>query len=317
MTAPLYIPVTSTIMADSLKFMSEHFSTADALFIKFNCLPSLHNQFHHLLIDVIKSSQSLRDTALIAKMELESNLKALAFLEQELTNAVHTDESILAERTNLPANVKRKICDLINLLSSQLSSIKSPLPPTLTRAYLEASEKDQVEAETVLSLLTEQKIKLQQHRQTLTEAIDALSQGSPEAINKNTPITQQSLTQLGMASPHIAVILLAMNQMKETISNIGKGIRFTDMVKQRDAVVSKITDISTSIASQQEKIVALKGKIKFINTLHIIDNLLKTYTHEYQHVIENFKSFTAQADADFQVNAERFIKNLTPISTPW
>ena len=120
-----------------------------------------------------------------------------------------------------------------------------------------------------------------------------------------------------MASPHIAVILLAINQMKETIGTIGEGIRYKDMVKQRDALVSKITDQSTSIASKQKQIVALKGKIQFIDTLHTIDDLLKIYSNEYQHVIDNFESFTAQADSDFKNNAQQLITLLTPISNPW
>lgn len=105
--------------------------------------------------------------------------------------------------------------------------------------------------------------------------------------------------------------------MKETIVTIGEGTRYKDMVKQRDTLVSKITVQSTSIASKQKQIVAIMGKIEFIDTLHTIVNLLKTYSCEYQHVIENFESFTAQPDADFKSNAQQFITLLTPISNPW
>lgn len=317
MTAPLYIPVTPTIMAGSLNFMKDSASTAEALFIKFNCLPSLHSQLQQLIIDVTNSGQTLRDTALIAKMSLETNLKALAYLEIELKNAEHTDKDILAERDNLPANAKSKLRDFKDQLSAQMSNIESPLSPSLTQEHLKEFKKDQIEAEAALILLNEQKIKFQEQRQILTDAIDVLSQGSPEAISKNVTLTQQSLTQLGMASPHIAVILLAINQMKETIVTIGEGTRYKDMVKQRDTLVSKITVQSTSIASKQKQIVAIMGKIEFIDTLHTIVNLLKTYSCEYQHVIENFESFTAQSDADFKSNAQQFITLLTPISNPW
>ncbi len=317
MPPPLYIPVTPTIMAGSLNFMKDSASTAEALFIKLNCLPSLHNRFQQLLIDVTNSSQTLRDTALTAKMALETNLKALAYIESELNNAEHIDNDILAERANLPAKAKSKLRELKVQLSAQLSNIKSPLPSRLTQEHLKEFKKDQIETEAALLLLSNQKTKLQEQRQILKDAIDALSQGSPEAIKQNDTVTLQSLAQLGMSSPHIAVILLAINQMKETIGTIGEGIRYKDMVKQRDALVSKITDQSTSIASKQKQIVALKGKIQFIDTLHTIDDLLKIYSNEYQHVIDNFESFTAQADTDFKNNAQQLITLLTPISNPW
>lgn len=304
-------------MSGSLNFMRDSSNNAEALFIKFNHLPSLHNKFHLLVIDVIKSSQTLRDTALTAKMTLETNLKALTHIETALANSVHAHGDVIAERTNIHANVKCKMREWTDQLSSELSNIKSPSPSSLTQGYLKESEQDHAEAEAALALLSEQKIKLQEQRKILTAAIDALSQGNPEAINKNATLTQQSLTQLGMASPHIAVILLAINQMKETIVTIGEGTRYKDMVKQRDTLVSKITVQSTSIASKQKQIVAIMGKIEFIDTLHTIVNLLKTYSCEYQHVIENFESFAAQSDADFKSNAQQFITLLTPISNPW
>lgn len=317
MTDTLYIPVGPNIMAGSLSFMRDYASSAEAMFTKLNYLPSLHNQFQYLVIDVVKSCQTLRDTALTAKMTLEKNLKALASLEDELTNAQRAEKDILAEHTALPANVKRNMREWTDQLSNQLSSIKSPLKPGLTQRYLEESAKDQVDAETALTLLNEKKVELQKQRQTLTDAIDAFSRSSTADNNKGTPLTQQSLTQLGMASPEIAVIMLAVEQMKETIGKIGEGIRFTDMVKQRDMLVNEIKDQSTPIALKEKQIVALKGQIEFINILQTLDNQLKIYTNDYQHVIDNFRVFTAQTDADFQVNTQQFITFLTPLSNPW
>lgn len=317
MTDTLYIAVSPNIMSGSLNFMRDSSSNADALFIKFNHLPSLHNKLHLLVIDVIKSSQTLRDTALTAKITLETNLRALANIETALANSAQAHKDVMAERTNIPANVKRKMREWTDQLSSQLSSIKNPSPSSLTQGYLKESEKDQAEAEAALALLSEQKTKLQEQRKTLTTAIDALSQGNPEAINKNVTLTQQSLAQLGMASPQIALIMLAVENMKESISKIGEGIRFMDMVKQRDTLVSKITDQSTSITLKQKHIVSIAGKIEFINTLHTFDSQLKTYTHEYQHIVENFQLFTLQTDADFQLHAQQFIELLNPISNPW
>lgn len=317
MTDSLYIAVSPTIMSGSLNFMRDSSNNAEALFIKFNHLPSLHNKFHLLVIDVIKSSQTLRDTALTAKMTLETNLKALTHIETALANSVHAHKDVIAERTNIPANVKCKMREWTDQLSSELSNIKSPSPSSLTQGYLKESEQDHAEAEAALALLSEQKVKLQEQRKILTAAIDALSQGNPEAINKNAALTQQSLTQLGMASPQIALIMLAVEKMRESISKIGEGIRFIDMVKQRDTLVSNITDQSTAITLKQKQIVVIEGKIEFINTLHNIDSQLKTYTHEYQHIIENFQVFTTQTDADFQVHAQQFIELLNPISNPW
>lgn len=207
--------------------------------------------------------------------------------------------------------------ELKDLLSQQLSSIQSPSVLSLTPSYLSESEKALADAEAALVLLNEEKTTLQGQRQILTAAIDAFSQSAPEAVNKDTSLTQQSLTQLGMASPKIAIIMLAIGQVKESLGNISEGIRFKDLVRQRDELATKITNQSTSITLKTKQIATFKGQTDFINTLHNIDTHLKIYTNEYQHVIQNFQSFIMQTDADFQVQAQQFIKNLTPLSYPW
>lgn len=209
MTNTLYIPVTPTLMAGGLNFMQDSSTKAEVLFIKFNYLPALHNQFHQLVIDVVNSSQALRDTALTAKIYLEKNLNALHYLDTELKDAQRVERDVIAERTALPANVKSKMRELKDLLSQQLSSIQSPSVLSLTPSYLSESEKALADAEAALVLLNEEKTTLQGQRQILTAAIDAFSQSAPEAVNKDTSLTQQSLTQLRMASPKIAIIMLA------------------------------------------------------------------------------------------------------------
>ena len=319
MTNTIYPTVDLTLMAESVRLMREHASCADALFITLDYLPALHDQFQTLTLNMNKSSQALRDTALSAKMGLEKNIKELSYLEASLTGArtAQEAEDIKTAQANLPAKIKSTLCASTDLLSRQLSSLKTPSVLNMTQGYLEESEKDLAATQAAKSLLIEQEVKLQEQRQTLTTAIDALSQGGIEKIGKDTALTLENITTLGLAPPQVKVIMFAIEELKKTIEQIGETIRFLDLLQQRDRLIAKITDQQKLIALKNEKATCFSDQIKFINTLHAMLPQRQAYAGEYQRIIEAFQLFTTHIDLDLPAEARQFIQFLTPLSKPW
>lgn len=315
----LYPSANLTLLADNKNLMREASINAEVMFIKFNYLPALYDQFHHMVGGVSTSGQVLRDTALTAKLDLEKNIKEMDYLHATSTgpNAeIETDDIALA-LANLPTKVKSKIRDIITLLSLQISSIKTPLNRSTTQNFLQDSIKSHAEAEAALGLLTEDKIKFQNQRQTLTTAIDALSAGGIEKIGNDIILTLEKVTSLGLAPTKIQLVMFAIEQLKKTIKLIGEGIRFRDLVQQRDELAMQLTAISKSSLARNKQIISLKGQVDFITIIHSIDDQRDIYTGEYQRIIDAFQLFSLQIDKDFKANARQFIQFLSPISRPW
>lgn len=316
MTHTTYTPVTPTLMADSLDRMREDASTAAALFIKSNYLPALHDQLQRVVIRASTSSQVLRDTALTAKMKLEKHLKEWSLLQSTLADALAT-EDIHTAKAHLPNKVKSKLREYKELLSVQHSSLNSPLPTGITQRYLSEFEQEHVAAVASLDQLIEGKNTLQAERNVISAAIDALSAGGVEKLGMEMSLTLESLTRLGMAPPQIEIVLLAIEQLKKATEQIGEGIRFLDLLQQRDALMTKITTQNTAISHKNTIITTLKNQMMFITTLNAIDDQLIIYTGEYQRIIDNFQLFITHMDTDFQHEVQTFIQFLNPLAKPW
>lgn len=319
MTTTTYPSVDLTLMAQSIRLMSDHASSADALFTTLNYLPALHDQFQTLTLNMNKSGQALRDTALSAKMGLEKNIKELSYFEASLTGARTAQETADTNTAlaNLPARVKSTLYASTDVLSRQLSSLKTPSVLNMTQGYLEESEKDLADAKAALGLLSEQEVKLQEQRQTLTAAIDVLSQGGIEKIGKDITLTLENITALGLSPTNIQAVMFAIERLKKTIEHIGESIRFLDLLQQRDRLVTKITAQQKLITLKNEHVVCFNGQIKFITTIHAMLPPLQAFVGEYQRIIEAFKLFTTRIDLDLPAEAQQFIEFLTPLSKPW
>jgi len=316
MTNTTYPPITPTLMANSLGLMREDSRTAAALFTQLNYLPALHDQLQCVVIRASASSQVLRDTALTAKMELEKNIKELDLLKNTLADSQATKD-IHAAKANLLNKTKLKVRDYKELLLVQLASLSSPLPRDITQRYLGEFEQEHVAADASLNLLIENKNTLQEERKIITAGIDALSAGGVEKLGREMTMTLESITSLGLAPTQVQIIMLALEQLKKAINQIGEGIRFLDMLQQRDMLIAKIKTLNNAITQKNKEITALKGQTSFINTLNAIDHQLHIYTGEYQQTIDTFKLFIANMDTDFQTEAQKFIQFLNPLSKPW
>ncbi|MFP3547583.1 alpha-xenorhabdolysin family binary toxin subunit B, partial [Rhizobium sp. SIMBA_035] len=143
----------------------------------------------------------LLNKALDAKLDLEYNIHRMDTLlatSSGPNSGTEADQIALA-LVELPTIVKSNIRDIIKLLSNKLLSTKVPFDRSTTQRYLEEATNAKTRAEAALDLLDKDKIKLQNQRQTLTTAIDALSAGGIEEIGDDIILTLEKVTSLGLA----------------------------------------------------------------------------------------------------------------------
>lgn len=313
-----YPSVELNIMAESVMLMRDSAVKSSALFIQWNYLPQLHQRFHTLVLNVSESSSVLSGAALRTKMKLENRIDRLESLEKELAEANDEQDigEIQADRADLLAEISPLIDQSVRQLSDQLLTINSTFNQRLTHGFIDDLENDQLKNTSETEKLSAEWIELKRERRIITEAIDALTQGGVEKMGQNMALTLEGVVNLGIAPPKVQLVMLAIEQLKRTIAQIGEGIRFLDMVRERDRLVTKIYALGRAIEMKQDEFASLTGKVKLIQAIHAIDDQRRRYVSEYQRALKVFQTFAMHIETDQQVEARKFIEFLRPLSLP-
>ncbi|WHS61194.1 alpha-xenorhabdolysin family binary toxin subunit A [Pseudomonas sp. G2-4] len=322
-----YPKVDLKVMADSNRRMRDGAVQARALFIQWNYLPQLQARFDDLVLSVGKSSDVLSESALSTKMALEGRIRSLQELEKELANAFDERgiEEIKSDRAEVLAGMSRWAEQATRRLSDQLSGIHDVFDRRLSLGFIDDFEKQQQAVEATLGQLQSERVDRQNERAQVSEAIGLLSKGGIEAIGSDLVLTLEQVTKLGIAPPEVQLVMQAIEQLKKTLVQVGEGLRFLDLVRERDKRVEKIQALSRDIDAQSHELMALKGKARFIRVIHGIDDERRRYVGEYQGAVSGYRAFARLMDAnayveenersaDFIKHARQFIAFLTPLS---
>lgn len=327
-----YRDVDLKVMADNIALMRDGAVQSRALFIQWNYLPQLHDRFHDLVLNVSKSSSVLSESALSTKVALETRIRSLERLEEELAEATARGneqdiEEIKIDRANELERVATLMQQSTRGLTDQLSAIHDVFDRRLSLGFINDLEKDQQAVGVAIDQLKEERAERQKERSVVSEAIGLLQKGGIEAIGNDLVLTLEQVTKLGIAPTEVQLVMLAIEQLKKTIEQIGDGIRFLDLVRERDKLAEKIKALGSAIEMKNKELASLEGKVKFIQVIHAIDDQRQRYVAEYQGVVEGYRSFARQIDvgqyaeesersSGFIQQARLFIAFLSPLSLP-
>ncbi len=324
-----YPQVNRQVLAESEVLMRDGDVKSQALFLRWNYLPQLHDRFRELVRDVGKCSGMLSESALSTKMALEKTIDRLKGYERELqdTQEGQEIEEIKADRAQELIGIGSLMSRPVQQLAGQLAAINDRFDRRLTLGFIDDFGKDQQNVQATIDRLNNERSERQNERRVITEAINALEKGGIEAIGNDLVLTLAEVTKLGIAPPQVQLVMLAIEQLKKTIEQIGDGIRFLDMLRERDKLVGKIEALAREIEAQNLNLASLKGKVEFIEHIHLIDDQRQRYVGEYQGAVRRFKLFASQMEADrylddaqrsveFIDQARQFIVFLSPLALP-
>ncbi|MDI3270894.1 alpha-xenorhabdolysin family binary toxin subunit A [Pseudomonas sp. MDT1-16] len=309
--------------------MSEHRTQAHVWRVKLNYLPDLFDRFNRLVQGVGQGAMELQTAALESSNELEVSLRRLGGLEKELAgeNDEQVIDEIKGERQQLLNHVAEAIAPQGSRLSKSLKEISDAFDMRLTLAYITDFEHDEEQAKAELVVLKEKTVALKDERKSVIDAIEILEKKGIEELGKNITLTIDKVVALGLTPPQVAVVMLAIDQLKKTIGDIGEGIRFLDMVRESDKLQVKIAMLDKEIGLQDGAVSASAGKIKYLQAIHSIEEQRKDYVASYSPAISAFERYLAATDKDaftdddvrsatFKAQAKLFIAFLNPVSVP-
>lgn len=324
-----YPAVDRQIMADSHTLLRDGAVRSKALFITWNYLPQLHDRFRDLVGSVSESSGVLSTSALNTKMGLDGSMRRLERLEKERADASDQQEieEIEADRAEELLRIASLVIQPVQQLASQLSAIDDRFDRRLTLGFIDDLGNEQQTVQASLDQMNDERTERQNERSVINDAIEALKKGGVETIGNDLLLTLEEVMKLGIAPPQVLLVMFAIEQLKKTLGQVGDGLRFLDMVRERDKLVEKIDALARDIETKTRVLASLKGKVEFLQNIHSLDDQRQRYVGEYQHAVKAFQSFASQIDAGKQADdaqrrrelinhAQRFSAFLTPLALP-
>lgn len=316
-------------LRDSHSRMSELRTQAHVWRVKLDYLPDLFDRFNRLVQGVGQGAIELQTAAFESSNELKVSLRRLDRLEKALEeeNDAQEIEAINAERQQLLNGVADAFGLQITQVRKCLKEIGDTFDMRLTQGYITDFERDEALAKAEVFVLKGKLETLKEERKPVIDAIEILEKIGIEELGKNIALTVDKVVALGLTPPQVALVVLAIDQLKKTIDDIGEGIRFLDMVRESDRLQEEIAALDNEINLQDGVVSASAGKIKYLQAIHSIEEQRKIYVASYSPAISAFERYQAATDKDsftdddvrsatFKAQAKLFIAFLTPVSVP-
>jgi len=330
LSSSTYPPLNKQLLQKSKQVMRDKSIAAEALFIKLKYLPGLFDQFQRLVQDVDACSTTLRDCSLDSKVELETKVRLLLGLQQELADAGTDPQDIEEIKADLedalrkgPANTLKSAAFIRN----RLTNISSHLDRDATLGYISGLELEQKDAEGSKERLNVKLVERQKALKVIADAISLVEKTAIEDLGKDVNLTIDKLQKLGMTPPEVQIVMFAIEQIKKSIGDIASGVTFILMIHESKKLQAEVDSIYGKMAEEDKKIKIAIGKIDFIKAIHALEDQRIIYSAEYQNASTAFSHFVAftqrelvtdvsERCAQFIGEANEFIEFLTDAAKP-
>ncbi|MBX8517851.1 alpha-xenorhabdolysin family binary toxin subunit B [Pseudomonas cichorii] len=299
-------------MSASQNALSSKLVIADVLYSKTAYLPNIYQRFKRINNAVIVERQRLGGACMKLKIDIESRIAQLRKYDQELAETKDQDDlnDIQAERAYTLKNAMTVASTEAVKQANALNEMKEASGRQQTQEFQTSLEQDVLKATTGINDTNTLLASLQEERRVLTEAIDAIESKGFASIAKDTLLTAEKVIALGVQPPQIAVITLAIEQMKATLEYGAEGINFISMIKRRDGMRERIDKLFEKVTQKEKDKQALTQRIELITCFHAMDDQRTLYVEQYQKIAQTIDSFLAinQAAAlDEKELSRRFI----------
>ncbi|MBX8496044.1 alpha-xenorhabdolysin family binary toxin subunit B [Pseudomonas cichorii] len=299
-------------MSASQNALSSKLVIADVLYSKTAYLPNIYQRFKRINNAVIVERQRLGGACMKLKIDIESRIAQLRKYDQELAETKDQDDlnDIQAERAYTLKNAMTVASTEAVKQANALNEMKEASGRQQTQEFQTSLEQDVLKATTGINDTNTLLASLQEERRVLTEAIDAIESKGFASIAKDTLLTAEKVIALGVQPPQIAVITLAIEQMKATLEYGAEGINFISMIKRRDSMRERIDKLFEKVTQKEKDKQALTQRIELITCFHAMDDQRTLYVEQYQKIAQTIDSFLAinQAAAlDEKELSRRFI----------
>jgi hypothetical protein len=324
-----YPPLNLTALASSHEQMRDDRTQANVWLVKLGYLPDLFDRFNRLVTNVGQGASQLQSSALESNNEFENTLRRLARNEKDRQEETDPEviEEIDDERRHLLDSATRAITEKAAQVRRCLGNIQDRFDRRLTEAYILDFKLDEQRANAEILALQSKLPALHEERQVIIDAVSTLEKSGIEELGKDIELTLGKITELGLTPPEIKLVMMAIDQLKKTLIDAGKAVRFLDMLSESDKLKQKIEALLNEIDRENSIVHASTGKVIYLQAIHSIEASREKYVGEFSVAVSNFDKFLTAIDAKqfanddalsaaFKEQASLFMSFLAPVSLP-
>lgn len=327
--SPAYPPLNLAALRSNHVQLRDARTQAQVWLVKLGYLPDLFDRFNRLVTNVGQGASQLQSSALESTFDLENTLRRLTRNEKERQEETDPQviEEINDERKHLLNSATRSITERATQVRRCLSNIHDPFDRRLTQAYILDFERDEQLAKAEIAALQSKLVAFRVERNVIIDAVNTLEKNGIEELGKDIELTLGKITELGLTPPEVKLVMMAIDQLKKTIIDAGKAIRFLDMLRESDKLQKKIEALVNEIDRENSIIQSSTGKVIYLQAIHLMEDLRHAYASEYSAAVSAFETFLAaiaapqfanddELSAAFKEQVPLFIRFLVPVSQP-
>ncbi|WP_456291933.1 alpha-xenorhabdolysin family binary toxin subunit B [Pseudomonas sp. AK106] len=236
-------------------------------------LPSIHVKAAGLYGSLTQARRALDEAALKMEVSASQGLKKLNALRGAITETASDDdlEDNAYFRAHAISILKRGINAAEKDAQQRFKSLSDvAFNPALTGKY--KSELDAELAQLNLAqIASEEKIEaLEVSRKVLSDAMAVLEKRNFADIAKDTVLSVENISAVGMAAPEAELIRLAVEHMKKTLEDISKALNYLTMYDQRERLIKQIEALKPGHDQRAADLKMTAAKITLIDSVHAL-----------------------------------------------
>ncbi|MEB0040380.1 MULTISPECIES: alpha-xenorhabdolysin family binary toxin subunit B [unclassified Pseudomonas] len=313
------------VMNGSTEQMRDARAIAEVAALNTNYLPSLLAKSRGWCEVVIGSRSTLENSCQAIAIELDLAVSRVRSYQEELAqmdDEEDQEDAVSGGNARLARAIKAT-GEEASKLESALSNMSDHFDPAKTKAYwLEfASGNEQLIAD--IQQLTEARDVFSAQRKVITNAMATLEAVGLMSIGEDAILTAEKIAGMGMQPPKMALVQMALDQMKKTLADAQAAFSYLSMVAERDGLRKKIDAKSDAITVLEKSNLLVIERMKFLTAVHTMDEQRKLYRAEFKKVVSSVNLFLTinaaatmeDADASLQFinNASQLVSYLSAI----
>jgi hypothetical protein len=262
------------------------------LFIQTQYLPSLHSRISGQDQALRTADSHLRDAVESLDTEIGLQVDTLRGLQSELRSAPE------AEHEEIIEDIAQRVQTIMGIVSKQEVAIKNlipamadPIDRMATEKYITQLEADQARLPTEVLEIKERQTELEANRTALADAMALIEAKGFTQIAKDTALSAQEITKLGMTTPEVMAVEAAINVALQVLERAESLINYVGMIEARDRLRKQITDLIERTRAKNEELRLVTLKKDLITESHRFDDQRAQYVAEFEKCVTASRSF--------------------------
>lgn len=257
-------------------------------------LPSIHVKAAGLYGSLTQAQRALDEAALKMEVSASQGLKKLNALRGAITETASDDdlEDNAYFRAQAIISLKRGMNAAAKDAQQRFKSLADVrFDPALTRKYKSGLDAELAQLN-LAQIASGEKIEaLEVSRKVLNDAMAVLEKRNFADIAKDTVLSVENISAVGMAAPEAELIRLAVEHMKKTLEDISKALNYLTMYDQRERLIKQIAALKPGHDERAADLKMTAAKITVIDSVHALYQTFFNARAEYAKFDQGITAF--------------------------